>query len=178
MAITKWPIPVEAISASLGMSQAFATSSPPSRSAGALLHPAEDIGSALKGGVNVCQRQPVNEVFGPLVTKFVRNFGREGATPIQRGSNASLLGRVQAVELIRHNVPSQRMPVDGSVYQARSRCCLASTNGTELRVLGCCKPVPHPLQRMPEKHLARQGIFGFLCGLETVLGVVLAQLDL
>ena len=53
--------------------------------------------------MNVCQRQPVNEVFGPLVTKFVRNFGREGATPIQRGSNASLLGRVQAVELIRHN---------------------------------------------------------------------------
>ena len=95
--LTKWPIPAEAISASLGMSQAFATSSPPSRSAGALLHPAEDIGSALKGGVNVCQRQPVNEVFGPLVTKFVRNFGREGATPIQRGSNASLLGRVQAV---------------------------------------------------------------------------------
>jgi hypothetical protein len=81
MAITKWSIPVEAISASLGMSQAFATSSPPSRSAGALLHPAEDIGSALKGGVNVCQRQLVNEVFGPLVTKFVRNFGREDATP-------------------------------------------------------------------------------------------------
>ena len=42
-----------------------------------LLHPAEDIGSALKGGVNVCQRQPVNEVFWPLVTKFVRNSGRE-----------------------------------------------------------------------------------------------------
>jgi len=35
------------------------------------LHRAEDIGSALKGGVNICQRQPVNEVFGPLVTKFV-----------------------------------------------------------------------------------------------------------
>ena len=174
MAITKCSIPVEDI----GMSQAFATSPPPSRSAGALLHPAEDIGSALKAGVNVCQRQPVNEVFGPLVTKFVRNFGREGATPIQRGSNASLLDRVQAVELIRHNAPSQRRLEDGSVYQARSRCCLASTNGTELRVLGCCKPVPHPLQRMPEKHLARQGIFGFLCGLETVLGVVLAQLDL
>jgi hypothetical protein len=30
---------------------------------------------------------------------------------------------------------------------------------------------------MPEKHLARQGVFGSLCGLETVLGVVLAQLD-
>src|SRR5437899_5065390 len=78
MAITKWSIPVEAI----GMSQAFATSPPPSRLAGALLQPAEDIGGALKRGVNVCQRQPVNEVFGPLVTKFVRNFGREGATPI------------------------------------------------------------------------------------------------
>src|SRR5262245_65910650 len=97
MAITKWSIPVEAISASLGMSQAFATSSPPSRSAGALLHPAEDIGSALKGGVNVCQRQPVNEVFGPIVTKFVRNCGRAGATPIQRVSNASHIGRVHAL---------------------------------------------------------------------------------
>src|SRR5262245_41146636 len=103
MAITKWSIPVEAISASLGMSQAFATSSPPSRSARALLHPAEHIGSALKRGVNVCQRQTVNEVFGPLVTKFVRNFGREGATPIQRGSNGRLIGRIQAVKFIRHN---------------------------------------------------------------------------
>src|SRR5262249_896235 len=40
------------------------------------LHRVEDIGSALKGGVNVCQRQLVNEVLGPLVTEFVRNFGR------------------------------------------------------------------------------------------------------
>ncbi|SRR6266403_1889894 len=67
------------------------------------LHRAEDISSALKGGVNVCQRQLVNEVLGPLVAEFVRNFGREGATPIQRGPNASRLGRVLAVELIRHN---------------------------------------------------------------------------
>jgi hypothetical protein len=67
------------------------------------LHRTEDIGSALKGGVNVCQRQLVNEVLGPLVTEFVPNFGREGATPIQRGSNASLLGRVQALKLIRHS---------------------------------------------------------------------------
>src|SRR5258707_4957195 len=67
------------------------------------LHRAEDISSALKGGVNVCQRQLVNEVLGPLVAEFVRNFGREGATPIQRGSNAGVLGRVQAVKLIRHN---------------------------------------------------------------------------
>ena len=65
------------------------------------LHRAEDIGSALKGGVNVCQRQLVKEVLGLLVTEFVRNFGREGATPIQHGSNASLLGRVQVVKLIR-----------------------------------------------------------------------------
>jgi MFS family permease len=67
------------------------------------LHRAEDIGSVLKGGVNVCQRHLVNEVLRPLVTEFVRNFGRKGATPIQRGSNAGLLGRVQALKLIRHN---------------------------------------------------------------------------
>jgi hypothetical protein len=64
-----------------------------------------------------------------------------------------------------------------SMYKARSRCCLASTNCTELRLLGCCEPVLHPLQRTPEEHLARQGVFGFLCGLKTVLSVVLAQLD-
>src|SRR5262249_1172067 len=58
------------------------------------LHRAEDIGSALKGSVNVCQRQLVHEVLGPLVTRVVRNFGRKGATSIQRGSNASLRGRV------------------------------------------------------------------------------------
>ena len=50
--------------------------------------------------MNVCQRRLVNEVLGPLVTEFVPNFGREGATPIQRGSNASLLHRVQAIKLI------------------------------------------------------------------------------
>src|SRR5262245_58816090 len=66
------------------------------------LHRAEHIGGAFKGGVNVCQRQLVEEVLGPLVTEFVRNFGRESATPIQRGSNASLLGRVWAVKLMRH----------------------------------------------------------------------------
>src|SRR5262244_673378 len=56
------------------------------------LHRAEDIGSALKGGVNVCQRQLVNDVLGPLVTQFCRNLRRWHATPYQRGSNASLLG--------------------------------------------------------------------------------------
>ena len=58
--------------------------------------------SVLKGGVKVCQQQLVNELLGPLVTEFVPNFGREGATPIQRGSNASLLHRVQAIKLIGH----------------------------------------------------------------------------
>ena len=62
----------------------------------------EDIGSVLKGGVKVCQRRLVNELLGPLVTEFVPNFGREGATPIQRSSNASLFARVQAVKIIRH----------------------------------------------------------------------------
>src|SRR5712691_6656127 len=54
----------------------------------------EDIGSVLKGGAKVCQRQLVSEVLGPLVREFARNLGREGATPIQRGFDASLLGRV------------------------------------------------------------------------------------
>ena len=46
----------------------------------------EDIGSALKGGVKICQRQQlVNEVLAPRVTKFALNLGREAATPIQRG---------------------------------------------------------------------------------------------
>ena len=58
------------------------------------LHHTEDIVSALKAGVNVCQRQLVSEVLGPHVTEYVRNFGREGATPIQRGSSAGPLGRV------------------------------------------------------------------------------------
>jgi hypothetical protein len=60
------------------------------------------------------------------------------------------------------------------MYQARPRCCLASANRTQFRLLGCCKAGLHPLQRMPEKHLARPGVFGSLCGLQTVFGVVLA----
>src|SRR5262249_51565197 len=63
------------------------------------LHRAEDIGSALKRGVNVCQRQLVNEVLGPLVTEFVRNFAREGATPTQNSVPIpALFDRVQAVK--------------------------------------------------------------------------------
>jgi hypothetical protein len=77
-----------------------------------------------------------------------------------------------------HKAGNCRSEGSSSMYPARSRCCLASTNGTELRLLGCCKPVPHPLQCMPEKHLAGQGVFGVLRSVETVLGVVLAQLYL
>jgi hypothetical protein len=54
----------------------------------------DDIGSVLKGGVEICQRQLVNEVLGPLVTEFAGNLGRQCPTPIQRSSNASLLGCV------------------------------------------------------------------------------------
>jgi len=54
----------------------------------------EDIGRVLKGGVKLCQLQLVNEMLGPLVTEFAHNLGREAATPIQRGFNASPLGRV------------------------------------------------------------------------------------
>jgi hypothetical protein len=42
----------------------------------------EDIGSLLKRDEEVCQRQLVNEVLGPLVTEFARNLGREATTPI------------------------------------------------------------------------------------------------
>jgi hypothetical protein len=54
----------------------------------------EDIGSALKGGAKVCQRQPVNEVLGPLVTQFALNLAREDATLLQRGFHGGLLNRV------------------------------------------------------------------------------------
>ena len=54
----------------------------------------KDPGSVLKGGVKLRQRRLVNEVLGPLVTQFVRNFSREDATPYQRASNGSLLGRI------------------------------------------------------------------------------------
>jgi hypothetical protein len=49
----------------------------------------EDIGSMLKGGVKVCQRQLVNEVLRPLVTEFALNLSREGPTPIQRSFYAN-----------------------------------------------------------------------------------------
>jgi hypothetical protein len=54
----------------------------------------EDIGSALKGGVKVCQRQLVNEVLGLPVTEFALNFGRKDATPLQRGFHGGLPNRV------------------------------------------------------------------------------------
>jgi len=56
------------------------------------LHRAEHIGSALKGGVNVCQRQLVNEVLGPLVTELVPNFDREDAQVVIFAVVALLLG--------------------------------------------------------------------------------------
>jgi hypothetical protein len=54
----------------------------------------EDIGSALKGGAKVCQRQLVNEALGPLVTQFALNLAREDATPLQRGLQSGFLSRI------------------------------------------------------------------------------------
>ena len=89
----------------------------------------EDIGSVLKGGAKVCQRQLVNEVLGPLVTEFALNLCREGATPIQRGVNASLLGRVQGVKLIRHNALRQ-MSNTLSANLLIKPCIAARLNGS------------------------------------------------
>jgi hypothetical protein len=58
------------------------------------LYRAENIGGVLKWGVNVSQRRSVNEVLGPLVTQFVRDFGREDATPIQLGFHCGLLDHI------------------------------------------------------------------------------------
>jgi hypothetical protein len=52
----------------------------------------EEISSNLKGDPKVCQRQLVNEVFGPLVTQFALNLGREAATPLQHALYSGLLG--------------------------------------------------------------------------------------
>jgi hypothetical protein len=53
----------------------------------------EDIGSALKGGVKVCQRNLVNEV-PPLVTEYALNLARNDATPLQRGLQSGFLSRI------------------------------------------------------------------------------------
>src|SRR3954452_7215240 len=62
-----------------------------------ILQRAEDISSALKGGVNVCQEPSFNEVLGFFITEFVRDFGSEDATPVQLGFHRGLL--MQAVKL-------------------------------------------------------------------------------
>jgi hypothetical protein len=52
---------------------------------------AENISSALKRRMNVCQGPSVSELLGSLVTEFVRDFSGEDATPIQLGSHRGLL---------------------------------------------------------------------------------------
>jgi hypothetical protein len=72
------------------------------------IHRAENIASALKRGVNVCQRQFVNEVLGPLVTEFIRNFGGEDATPIQHAfPTAAFLITSRLVKLVSHSALPQ-----------------------------------------------------------------------
>jgi hypothetical protein len=68
------------------------------------IHRAENIASALKRGVNVCQRQFVNEVLGPLVTEFIRDFGGEDATPIQHAfPTAAFSITSRLVKFVRHS---------------------------------------------------------------------------
>jgi hypothetical protein len=64
----------------------------------------EDIGSALKGGVKVCQRSLINEAPLP-VTEYPLNLVREDATPLQCGFQSSPLSLFQAAKLIRHGTP-------------------------------------------------------------------------
>jgi hypothetical protein len=119
----------------------------PDGSAPATLYRAENIGSVLKGGVNVCQRRLINEVLGPLVTEFIRNFGREDATPIQLGSNVSRLSRVEAIKLIRHTAPCR----DGAARQAHRQPVGVGSNPSVLRLHR--SPKAHSLRASGDAHV-------------------------
>jgi hypothetical protein len=54
----------------------------------------EVIGSALKGGVKVCQRQLVKEMIGLLVTECALDSAHQGATPNQRALQGGFLVRI------------------------------------------------------------------------------------
>src|SRR6266516_1600564 len=54
----------------------------------------EDLGCTLKGGVKVCQRQLVKEMFGLLVTECTLDSAYQGATPNQRALQGGLLVRI------------------------------------------------------------------------------------
>src|SRR5262245_54717302 len=70
------------------------------------IHRAENIGSALKRGVNFWQRHILNEVLGPLVTEFIRKFGGEDATPIHHAfPTAAFSITSRLVKLVRHSAP-------------------------------------------------------------------------
>jgi hypothetical protein len=56
--------------------------------------PSEDICTALKGGVKICQRQLVNEVLGLPVTECTLDSAYQGATPNQRALQGGLLVRI------------------------------------------------------------------------------------
>jgi hypothetical protein len=73
------------------------------------LHRAENVSSALKRGVNICQRQFVNEVLGTLVAEVVRNLGGEDATPIQHAFPTAAFWIITSrlVKLIRHSAPPE-----------------------------------------------------------------------
>jgi hypothetical protein len=124
------------------------------------LHPAQNISSALKGGVNLCQRRFLNEVlFDARRRQFLHLAA--GATARCRSYRALQAQKTETVAV------SSKRVVDG-LNVPGSIPALPSVHKHDTASIAC----------IPEKHLARQRIFGFLCGLETVLGVVLAQLDL
>jgi hypothetical protein len=69
------------------------------------IYRAENIGNVLKRVVNVCQRQRVNEVLGPLVTEFICNFGRKNVRSIQHVFHGGLLDPMSAAKIVRHSPP-------------------------------------------------------------------------
>ena len=56
--------------------------------------------------MNVCQRQLVKEMLGPLVTEFVRNFDRENATPYQHSFNERIAASEEGVPALFGGVVS------------------------------------------------------------------------
>jgi hypothetical protein len=89
------------------------------------LYRAKNIGSALKSGVDICQRQLINEVLGRLVTEFIRNFGREtrhrfSAAPMGAFSVASKRSNSSDIDALRlsQSAPSALL-VDCSAHQVQ-----------------------------------------------------------
>jgi len=108
-------------------------------------------GSHFKGGVNVCQRQLVNEVLGPLVTEFVPNFGREDTTPYQRGlecqPSQSCPGHQTHQTYLMRAPTSQRRPSARWLPVAHTRFKVVPARPTPRAAIGSSKRC-HSFQHM------------------------------